>query len=342
MNPRVTGAGTPPAPALVLTPGEPAGIGPDLCVQLLREPARLPAPLVVVADPALLAARARELGLASVSLPVAKTAEALPALLAEHPVACLAVPLRAPARPGVLSAENAPYVLETLDQAIALCRAGITRALVTGPVHKGIINAAGIPFTGHTEYLAARTGTAQVVMMLANARLRVALATTHLPLAEVAAAIEPARLATTLRILHRALHAQFGLAAPRIRVLGLNPHAGEDGHLGREEIEIIAPVLEALRAEGLILEGPLPADTAFNAAEMDRYDCILAMYHDQGLPVLKHLGFGETVNITLGLPFVRTSVDHGTALELAGQGAAEAGSLYCALRQAAAMSGIPA
>ncbi|HEB57728.1 MAG TPA: 4-hydroxythreonine-4-phosphate dehydrogenase PdxA [Gammaproteobacteria bacterium] len=339
MSGRVTDAGTPPArPRLALTPGEPAGIGPDLVLALLASPATLPASLVIVADPELLAARAHELGLPAPSLAVADDPAELPTLLADHDRVCLRIALRAPVSAGRTDPRNAAYVLATLDAATALCQTGTVQGLVTGPVHKGVINAAGVPFTGHTEYLAQRAGVAQVVMMLANDHLRVALATTHLPLAHVAEAIDGPALTATLRILHTALRTHFDLPAPRIRVLGLNPHAGEDGHLGREELDIIAPVLDGLRAEGMALEGPLAADTAFAPADMDRYDCILAMYHDQGLPVLKHVGFGETVNITLGLPFVRTSVDHGTALELAGRGSARDTSLRQALATAAAMT----
>ena len=243
-------------------------------------------------------------------------------------------PLASAAVPGQLDVANAPYVLRTLEQAIDHCLTGQASALVTGPVHKGIINEAGIAFTGHTEFLAAKAGVEAVVMMLAAGSLRVALATTHLPLRAVPEAITTSALTTTLRILDRSLRSQFGLARPRIAVLGLNPHAGESGHLGREEIEVIAPVIEQLRAEGLDLSDPLPADTAFVPEALAACDAVLAMYHDQGLPVLKHAGFGEAVNITLGLPFVRTSVDHGTALDVAGRGVARAGSLLAAVDQA--------
>lgn len=243
-------------------------------------------------------------------------------------------PLAQTAHPGQLNPVNAPYVLDCLAQAVAHCQSGRAAGLVTGPVHKGVINEAGIPFSGHTEHLAALAGVDQVVMMLAAGERRVALATTHLPLRAVPDAITRSGLTGTLRILDQALRQQFGLAQPRIAVLGLNPHAGESGHLGDEEIRIIMPVIEALVAEGLQLMGPWPADTAFVPERWQSCDAILAMYHDQGLPPLKQAGFGEAVNITLGLPFVRTSVDHGTALSLAGQGVARIDSLQAAVAQA--------
>ncbi|RCX33054.1 4-hydroxythreonine-4-phosphate dehydrogenase PdxA [Thioalbus denitrificans] len=319
---------------IVLTPGEPAGIGPDLAVQAAQR--ALPAEVVAAADPALLAERAQRLG--------------LPLELLEHTpgdppqahrpgtLRVLPVPLRAPAVAGRLDPANAPYVLETLERAARGCEAGAFAALVTGPVHKGIINEAGIPFSGHTEFLQALTGTAQVVMMLATEGLRVALATTHLPLREVADAITPERLERVIRVLHGDLRGRFGLADPRILVCGLNPHAGEGGHLGREEIEVITPVLERLAAEGIRLEGPLPADTLFTPRHLAGADAVLAMYHDQGLPVLKYKGFGRAVNVTLGLPIIRTSVDHGTALDLAGSGRADPGSLQVALATALEMA----
>ena len=239
---------------------------------------------------------------------------------------------------GRLAPANSPYVLALIERAVAGCMAGSFAAMVTAPVHKGAINDAGIPFTGHTEYLAALTSTPRVVMMLAGGGLRVALATTHLALADVAGAITREGLDATLRILHRALRQHFGLVRPRILVAGLNPHGGEGGHLGREEIEVISPVLDRLRQEGMHLEGPLPADTLFTPQVLARGDCVLAMYHDQGLPVLKYASFGKGVNVTLGLPIVRTSVDHGTALELAGSGNADAGSLIAAIATALEMS----
>ena len=310
---------------LLYTPGEPAGIGPDLILQLAHQSAPLP---LVVADPDLLAARALKLGLA-VELHACASLEEFST--DDRRLQVLPVKLAAPATPGRLDATNAGYVLETLRTATALCmEAPDRRALVTGPVHKGVINEAGIPFTGHTEFLAQLThGTP--VMMLACPNLRVALATTHLPLRAVADAITQERLEQVLTILHGDLRRRFGIADPHILVCGLNPHAGEGGHLGTEELEIIAPTLERLRQRGMSLIGPLPADTLFTPRHLKKADAVLAMYHDQGLPVLKHLGFGNAVNITLGLPMVRTSVDHGTALELAGSGEAETGSLRAAL-----------
>ncbi|HHH13705.1 MAG TPA: 4-hydroxythreonine-4-phosphate dehydrogenase PdxA, partial [Thiolapillus brandeum] len=316
---------------LIYTPGEPAGIGPDLILQLAARGAVTP---LVVSDPGLLRVRAERLG-----LPVQVETLASPdRYRPEHPaLQVLPVELVRPCEPGRPDPVNAAYVLETLRVAVAHClQAPRTHALVTGPVHKGVINEAGIPFTGHTEFLAGLAG-GHPVMMLACPGLRVALATTHLPLRQVADAITPQLLEQVLRILHRDLRIRFGIADPRILVCGLNPHAGEGGHLGTEEREVIAPVLERLRAEEMRLFGPLPADTLFTPRHLERADAVLAMYHDQGLPVLKHLGFGHAVNITLGLPLVRTSVDHGTALELAGTGNAESGSLEAALEAAAGM-----
>jgi 4-hydroxythreonine-4-phosphate dehydrogenase len=318
---------------LLITPGEPAGIGPDLILQLAQAPRT--EDWRVLADPALLAGRARQLG-----IPL-RLVEADPAAAPVLEAGRLAVwphRLEAPCRPGRLDPRNAPYVLATLASAVAACLAGEAHALVTGPVQKSVINEAGIPFTGHTEWLAQRCGADLPVMMLVAGGLRVALVTTHIPLRAVADAITPQRLTTTLRILHRDLQARFALPRPRILVCGLNPHAGEAGHLGREEIDILEPVLARLKAEGLALEGPLPADTLFTPEPLARADAVLAMYHDQGLPVLKHAGFGEAVNVTLGLPIIRTSVDHGTALALAGTGRAEAGSLAAALRLAARLA----
>ena len=249
----------------------------------------------------------------------------------------LHLPLAAAVTAGRLDSANSPYVLSLIARAVAGCTDGSFAAMVTAPVHKGAINDAGIPFTGHTEYLAALTSTPRVVMMLAGGGLRVALASTHLALAQVAAAITRESLEATLRILHSALRQRFGMAEPRILVAGLNPHGGEGGHLGREEIEVISPVLDRLRRTGMHLEGPLPADTLFTPPVLARADCVLAMYHDQGLPVLKYASFGKGVNVTLGLPIVRTSVDHGTALELAGSGKANPGSLIAALEMALEM-----
>jgi 4-hydroxythreonine-4-phosphate dehydrogenase len=249
-------------------------------------------------------------------------------------VGVLPVPLKTPSVCGRLDPANARYVLDTLDRAVSGCLDGTFAAMVTGPVNKAVINEAGIPFSGHTEYLAAATRAGDVVMLLAAPGLRVALATTHVPLSAVSALITPQRLTVVLRILHAGLRKNFGIEHPVISVCGLNPHAGEGGHLGREEIDSIIPAMQALRAEGLRLIGPLAADTAFTPERLRETDAVLAMYHDQGLPVLKHLGFGRAVNITLGLPIVRTSVDHGTALELAGTGKADSGSLQAALQSA--------
>lgn len=318
-----------PAP-LALCSGEPAGIGPDLCVMLASR--GFDRPVTVIGDPDLLAARAATLGI-DIRIRVGK--QPLPGSAGELHVT--PVRLRSRARPGQLDTKNASYVLETLDTAIHGCMNGEFAAMVTAPLHKGVINDAGISFSGHTEYLAEHTGARQVVMLLATDRLRVALATTHLPLRAVPDAITGELLRGVIGIVANDLERWFGLAAPRILVLGLNPHAGEGGHLGREEIETISPVIDALRAEGLNLEGPLPADTAFTPRALERADAVLAMYHDQGLPVLKHAGFGEAVNITLGLPIIRTSVDHGTALELAGTGRIETGSLNAAIRMAGVM-----
>ncbi len=312
---------------IALTPGEPAGIGPDLCL-LAGQQARV-AELVLIADPELLAARAAQLDL---PFRARRFDPAQPARVDKPGEFCIAeLPLYTPVQAGRLDVRNARYVLDTLDHAIAGCRSGSFDALVTGPVHKAVINDAGISFSGHTEYLAAATATDQVVMMLASGSLRVALATTHLPLAQVSAAITPRLLTRVLEVLHGELQRRFGIAQPRISVCGLNPHAGENGHLGHEEQDIIIPVLEELRERGMHLTGPLPADTAFTPGRIAASDAFLAMYHDQGLPVLKHIGFGNAVNITLGLPFVRTSVDHGTALELAGTGRVNTGSLQVAL-----------
>ncbi len=303
---------TDPALPLAITAGEPAGIGPDLCVLLAETPPAGCGELVIVADRELLRARALLRGLA---FDVPEYAAASPT-----PLSILHQPLAVPALPGHLDRGNAGYVLGTLRRAAAGCIDGEFAAMVTAPVHKGILNEAGFPFTGHTEFLAELTATRRVVMLLEGGGLRVALVTTHLPLKDVAAAITRAALMETLNILHAALRRDFAVNRPRILVAGLNPHAGEGGHLGREEIEIIEPVLNTLRVQGMDLIGPLPADTLFQPKLLQQADAILAMYHDQGLPVLKHASFGQGVNITLGLPILRTSVDHGTALDLAGQG----------------------
>ncbi|MBB2496731.1 4-hydroxythreonine-4-phosphate dehydrogenase PdxA [Aquipseudomonas ullengensis] len=318
-----------------LTPGEPAGIGPDLCLLLARD--AQPHALVAIANRALLAERATQLQLAIKLIEVAP--DAWPNTPA--PAGSLYVwdtPLPAPVIPGQLNQANAGYVLETLTRAGQGCIDGHFAGMITAPVHKGVINEAGIPFSGHTEFLAELTHTAQVVMMLATRGLRVALVTTHLPLKDVAAAITAERLTRVTRILHADLVEKFGIANPRILVCGLNPHAGEGGHLGREEIEVIEPTLDQLRGEGLNLIGPLPADTLFTPKHLDHCDAVLAMYHDQGLPVLKYKGFGAAVNVTLGLPIIRTSVDHGTALDLAGSGNVDSGSLQVALETAYQMA----
>jgi 4-hydroxythreonine-4-phosphate dehydrogenase len=293
---------------IALTSGEPAGIGPEICRAAAR--AFRGARLVAIGDQRLLR------GCRDVA----------------H------VPLAAPCRPGRLDARNAPYVLRVLDRAIDGCLSGEFDAMVTAPVHKGVINDAGIAFTGHTEYLAARAGARHVVMMLVGGGLRVALATTHLPLARVPRAITRAGLLATLRVIDRDLKGRFRIPRPRILVAGLNPHSGESGHLGREERDIIEPALRAAKAAGLRVEGPIPADTLFVPARLKGADCALALYHDQGLPVLKYASFGRGVNVTLGLPFVRTSVDHGTALDIAGKGRADAGSLLEALKLAARLA----
>jgi 4-hydroxythreonine-4-phosphate dehydrogenase len=289
--------------------------------------------LVLVADPELIRRSAERVG---VAVDVVAQPDAPPAA---GRIRCLPVALRAPENPGRLDPDNAAYVVETLQRAVDAIVAGDAAGLVTGPVHKGVINDAGIAFSGHTEFLAARAGIDRVVMMLVAGSLRVALATTHLPLRAVPDAIEAGMLAHTIEIVHADLKAHFGIARPRIAVLGLNPHAGEGGHLGREEIDVIEPVLRRLRARGLELDGPLPADTAFLPERVAGFDAVLAMYHDQGLPVLKHAGFGHAVNVTLGLPFVRTSVDHGTALDLAGTGRADPGSLRAAVELARRLAG---
>jgi 4-hydroxythreonine-4-phosphate dehydrogenase len=318
---------------LALTPGEPAGIGPDLCIQLAQQQA-LAANVVVIADPMLLLQRARQLQLPLNVIPYVP-GEALPyPPLPPATLRVLAVPLSEPVETGKLNVANAAYVMRTLELAVAGCLSGEFGGLCTGPVQKSIINEAGIAFSGHTEFLAERSGVKRVVMMLSTPHLRVALATTHLPLAAVPAAITQDLLIEVLTILHHDLSTKFGLTTPRILVAGLNPHAGEGGHLGREEITTITPVLDQLRAQGMQLIGPLPADTLFTPQHLQQADAVLAMYHDQGLPVLKAQGFGEAVNHTLGLPFIRTSVDHGTALSLAGTGRADTGSLQAALAAA--------
>lgn len=317
-----------------ITPGEPAGIGPDLVIRLAQQD--WPAELVVCANAGLLAERAAQLQLPLTLLPY--QADASPKAQRAGTLTIVDFPLATPVIAGQLDATNGHYVVDTLTFAGEKCISGEFAAIVTGPVHKGIINKAGIPFSGHTEFFALQSNTPYVVMMLATEGLRVALATTHIPLAYVAKAITADRLTKVLSILHQDLQQKFGIEQPRIYVCGLNPHAGEDGHLGREEIDIINPTLQQLRDTGMDLVGPLPADTLFQPKYLNDADAVLAMYHDQGLPVLKHMGFGRSVNISLGLPLIRTSVDHGTALELAGTGKADAGSFFHALNQAIALA----
>jgi len=321
-------------PLIAVTAGEPAGIGPDLCVRLAR--LRLPARIVVIGDMGLLKSRARQLGIA---LDVAEfsTGGAVSSARAGT-LRMLHVPLARPATAGRPNPANSRAVLRTLELAADGCAAGEFDAMVTAPLQKSVILEAGIPFTGHTEFLAARTHTAHVVMMLVGGGMRVALATTHLALKDVARHITRDSLEQTLRVLRRDLIRRFAISRPRVLVAGLNPHAGESGFIGREDAEVIAPVLEKLRREGHDLAGPLPADSLFRPDRLKRCDCVLAMYHDQGLPVLKYASFGGGVNVTLGLPIIRTSVDHGTALDLAGSGKAQSGSLVEAIRMAAALA----
>lgn len=313
-------------PTIAVTAGEPAGIGPEICAAL--KAAALPARIVVIADRALLKQRS---ALAWPDFAGGCHGEA-------GDVSVLHVPLNAPSIAGKLDVANSHYVLRTLGIACDGCTDKLFDAMATAPVHKGVINDAGIAFTGHTEFLADRTKTPRVVMMLVGGDMRVALATTHLALKDVAAAITRDSLTQTLRILHHDLQQHFGIAKPRIAVAGLNPHAGESGHLGREEIEVIAPVIDELRRSGMQLSDALPADTLFNPERLHHYDAVLAMYHDQGLPVLKYASFGAGVNVTLGLPIIRTSVDHGTALDIAGQGKADGGSLIEAVKLAIELS----
>ena len=336
---------TPIAP-LAITAGEPAGIGPDLCVQLAV--AWPDIPIVVIADKDLLLQRAAQLGIDlrvremgsgewEVGSREKRTVPHFP-LPTPHSLTVIHVPLATPCRAGTLDVANSEYVLATLRRAVQGCQSGEFSGMVTAPVHKGIINDAGIPFTGHTEFLAEQTGTKLVVMMLVGGGMRVALATTHLALRDVPAAITATLLENVLCIIQRDLQYRFNIPQPRILVAGLNPHAGEGGYLGREEIDMMIPVLDKLRAAGMNVSTPLPADTLFTPHKLAQCDCVLAMYHDQGLPVLKHASFGQGVNVTLGLPIIRTSVDHGTALDLAGTGKADSGSLLEAIRLATQMA----
>ncbi|MGM8026548.1 4-hydroxythreonine-4-phosphate dehydrogenase PdxA [Yersinia enterocolitica] len=318
---------------IVITPGEPAGVGPDLVIALAQQD--WPVELVVCADPALLLARASQLNL---PLQLREYQQDKPALAQlAGTLTILPVKIATEVIPGQLDVKNSHYVVETLAKACDGAISGEFAALVTGPVQKSIINDAGIPFIGHTEFFADRSHCSQVVMMLATEELRVALATTHLPLLAVPGAITQASLHEVISILDNDLKTKFGISQPQIYVCGLNPHAGEGGHMGHEEIDTIIPALDALRQQGINLIGPLPADTLFQPKYLQHADAVLAMYHDQGLPVLKYQGFGRAVNITLGLPFIRTSVDHGTALELAATGTADVGSFITALNLAIKM-----
>lgn len=315
---------------IAITPGEPAGIGPDLVLALAKQ--SWPVELVVCANSQLMQQRAKQLGLSVELLTYQPERPAIPQ--AAGTLTILDFPLAETVEAGVLNAANGRYVVDTLHAAGEMVLKAEVAAIVTGPVHKGIINRAGVPFSGHTEFFAQQSNTPYVVMMLATEGLRVALATTHIPLAYVAKAITRERLTKVISILDQDLKQKFGIKNPKIYVCGLNPHAGEDGHLGREELDVISPTLEELRSMGINLVGPLPADTLFQPKYLNEADAVLAMYHDQGLPVLKYKGFGRSVNISLGLPLIRTSVDHGTALDLAATGKADPGSLFHAVNQA--------
>ena len=305
----------PELPRIAISVGEPAGIGPDLCLLAHQQVASISQP-VYFADPELMVSRASLLGLTSCGLDLKP------------------IQLATPSSPGQLDQANADYVLAVLAAATDACLAGNCSALVTGPINKAVINDAGIDFSGHTEWLAARTGASRIAMMLASPVMRVVLATTHLPLADVPAALSKQRLVDTLSLTHAALRDQFGISQPKLLVCGLNPHAGEDGHIGREEVNLIKPVVSSLVQHGYDIIGPVPADTAFTPSRLNGIDAVIAMYHDQGLPVIKASGFGKIVNITLGLPIIRTSVDHGTALDLAGTGKADLGSYFAAVETA--------
>ncbi|MBL4763947.1 MAG: 4-hydroxythreonine-4-phosphate dehydrogenase PdxA [Colwellia sp.] len=315
---------------IALTPGEPAGIGPDLVIAIAQQ--AWPVQLVVVASKELIKQRAKQLNLPIVLIDYDASLKATPQVAGTLTI--LDIPLAQPSIPGTLDTNNGAYVVETLKVASDKNMSGEFEAIVTGPVHKGLINKSGVPFSGHTEYFAHQANCTDVVMMLATTGLRVALVTTHIPLAYVAKAITFERLQKVTRILHTDLQSKFGIKNPTIYACGINPHAGEDGHLGREEIDVMQPAFAELRAEGINIIGPLPADTIFQEKYLKDADAILSMYHDQGLPVLKYKGFGSSVNITLGLPYIRTSVDHGTALELAGTGEADSGSMIEAINSA--------
>ena len=315
---------------IVVTPGEPAGVGPDIMLAIAQQD--WPVQLVIIASKSLLEERAKLLNLPLTIIEYDENAPATPHKAGT--ITLISSELAVPCIPGELNPLNGAYVVETLRIACDKNISGEFDAIVTGPVHKGLINKAGIAFSGHTEYFAHQANCADVVMMLATPGLRVALVTTHIPLAYVSKAITTERLKRVTRILHQDLITKFGIKSPKIYACGLNPHAGEDGHLGREEIEVITPAFDVLREEGINITGPLPADTIFQEKYLNDADAILSMYHDQGLPVLKYKGFGASVNITLGLPFIRTSVDHGTALELAGTNKADPGSFLEAIRNA--------
>lgn len=318
------------AKRIAITPGEPAGIGPDLVIAIAQQP--WPVQLVVVASKILLEERAKQLNLPITLIDYDVNAEVTPQ--AKSTLTILDIPLAQPCIAGTLDSNNGAYVVETLKVASDKNMSGEFDAVVTGPVNKGLINKAGVSFSGHTEFFAHQANCSDVVMMLATKGLRVALVTTHIPLAYVSKAITFERLQKVTRILHQDLKNKFGIESPKIYACGINPHAGEDGHLGREEIEVMEPAFAELREEGINIIGPLPADTIFQEKYLKDADAILTMFHDQGLPVLKYKGFGASVNITLGLPFVRTSVDHGTAQELAGTGQADSGSMMEAMRTA--------
>lgn len=317
-------------PVLALTPGEPAGIGPECAIRLAYEHPEMR--LLAVADPGLLAETADALGYEVPVIPWQPGDNVTAGKLS-----CFEQSLGTPVVAGQTDPGNARYVINTIKAAVRLVRAGHAGALVTGPVHKAVINDAGLPFSGHTELLAELSGLKKVVMMLAAGDLRVALVTTHLPLRDVPDAITRDNVSQTIRITNRELRDRFGISQPVIQVLGLNPHAGEGGHLGTEDAQIIEKAMQECTADGIEVVGPVPADTAFTPPRLAKYDAVVAMYHDQGLPVLKHVGFGRSVNITLGLPFIRTSVDHGTALDIAGHNQADAGSMYSAALMAQTM-----
>ncbi len=321
---------------IVITPGEPAGIGPDVVIQMAQS--SWPVELIAIADPNLLTQRAKQLGLPLKIIITDNGNFKQHATTEPGSIKVIPVPLNVPATAGKLDPLNSEYVIHTLAIGADLCRKKMADAIVTGPVHKGVINEANIPFTGHTEFFAHVCDVPHTVMLFVVDQLKVALVTTHIPLAKVSHAITKERLRLVLAILNKELQAKFKIKHPRITVCGLNPHAGESGYLGREEIEVITPVLEELQEENYLVNGPLPADTIFTPENLKQTDAVLAMYHDQALPVVKYIGFGKAVNVTLGLPFVRTSVDHGTAIDIAGKGTADAGSMRAAIELAIAMT----